>query len=240
METIDPDWIGKANDDVCLDEGPSSERQSGELGPDFQPGPTDVICERGRLSMSHEGNRLLRKHIAALVHNYANAESKLDKSLLVSVVVREIRTGSIPGHFVRRNSKGLWYDAGDAIARDKVGQGFRDMLDNKYKSSTKAKKRRRTEKLEQSFLNQANNDEPHASMTTSKPTDKSTNEADDQLLHLFQRTNQLVLERIKEGTQSDHKDLSQYQESLLVREIPDFQERYAKKTKQSHWNETTH
>jgi len=34
----------------------------------------------------------------------------------------------------------IWYEAGDHLAREKVGQCFRDMLSGQYRSSAKAKK----------------------------------------------------------------------------------------------------
>lgn len=44
----------------------------------------------------------------------------------------------------------MWYEAGDHLAREKVGQCLRDMLHSKYRSSTKAKKLSR--KVKQSML----------------------------------------------------------------------------------------
>ena len=38
---------------------------------------------------------------------------------------------------------GVWQEVGDHLAREKVGQTIRDALHSNYKSSTKAKKKRR-------------------------------------------------------------------------------------------------
>jgi hypothetical protein len=40
---------------------------------------------------------------------------------------------------------GRWFEVGDSVAREKIGQCMRDQLHSKYKSSTKAKQGRRKE-----------------------------------------------------------------------------------------------
>jgi len=42
-----------------------------------------------------------------------------------------------------RNSSCCYYQVSDNFAREKIGQNLRDKLSNKYRSSTKAKRRRR-------------------------------------------------------------------------------------------------
>ena len=112
------------------------------LASNFQPGPQDVICRRGKTAYIHNAHfrELLQSHL----EKYSQASSKLEKSLVVSEVVDTIREGSPLGGFVRCVD-GVWYEVGDSIAREKCGGSFRDMLHNQYKSSTKAKKRRRQE-----------------------------------------------------------------------------------------------
>lgn len=112
------------------------------LAINFQPGPKDVICRRGKTAYNH--NKHFRVLIEKHLQKYSNASSKLEKSLVVSDVVDTIREGSPMGGFVRCLD-GVWYEVGDSIAREKCGGSFRDMLHTQYKSSTKAKKRRRQE-----------------------------------------------------------------------------------------------
>merc|ERR1711865_1331459 len=73
------------------------------------------------------------------------ASTKFEKSMIVSEIVDEIRSRSNNtsdgGGFIRRRS-GIFYEAGDHFAREKVGQSLRDSLSDKYRSSTRAKKQR--------------------------------------------------------------------------------------------------
>jgi hypothetical protein len=104
---------------------------------DFEPGPFDVICGRGKSIFSHEGNRQFRHCIAQNAHRYARARSKLDKGLIVIGVVDEIRRKSMnAGGFVRciKNStlqgqpENQWVEIGDDLARDKVGHALRSFV----------------------------------------------------------------------------------------------------------------
>lgn len=108
----------------------------------FQPTSSDVICRRGKTAYEH--NQHFRDLIESRLSAYSSASSKLEKSLVVTEVVDLIREKSPLGGFVRQVD-GKWYEVGDSIAREKCGGMFRDMLHTKYKSSTKAKKKRRAE-----------------------------------------------------------------------------------------------
>lgn len=113
-----------------------------QLGFDFQPCASDVVCKRGKRAFNH--NQHFREIIQQRLDKYSQASSKLEKSLVVSDVVDAVRARSPMGGFVRE-IEGTWYEVGDSIAREKVGGSFREMLHTQYKSSTKAKKRRRQE-----------------------------------------------------------------------------------------------
>ena len=92
------------------------------LAPGFSPGPFDVICARGRVAKNHSGN-LRYKHIIELnLPKYNEAKSKVDKSLIVSSIIESIRESSPHGGFVKEEN-GQWFEVGDHIAREKVGQG---------------------------------------------------------------------------------------------------------------------
>ncbi|KAL7574357.1 hypothetical protein ACA910_008460 [Epithemia clementina (nom. ined.)] len=124
-----------------------------------QPGPTDVICARGKRAFNHPGNRRFRELVERHMDQYSKATTKLEKSVLVSQIVDGVRHATPPGGFLRESEDPaaavqqkndelpVWYEVGDAVAREKVGQGFRDLLHMKYKSSTKAKKRRRVQQM---------------------------------------------------------------------------------------------
>lgn len=111
------------------------------LPADFVPGPCDVICARGKEAKNHSGNKLYRNLINKSLERYSTANNKYEKTLIVSEVVERIRSAGTG--FVKKESDGLWYEVGDHVAREKVGQNFRDSLSSQYKSSTKSKRRRR-------------------------------------------------------------------------------------------------
>ena len=74
---------------------------------------------------------------------YSNAKTKIEKTIIVSSIVDEVRDRSPTGGFVKENAEGQWYEVGDQMAREKVGKSFRDLLN--YKSSNGAKLARRKE-----------------------------------------------------------------------------------------------
>ena len=113
------------------------------------PAPSDVICGRGRLCTEHPGNREFRKIVNSHLDSYAKADSKMEKSLLVSAIVNMVRRNSPNGGFLKKNSKtGRYQAVSDRIAREKVGQMLRDALHTQYKSSTAAKRKRRLHEMD--------------------------------------------------------------------------------------------
>ena len=73
----------------------------------------------------------------------------MKKSVIVSEIVDFVRSNSPNGGFVKQDEvTGEWYEVGTYLAREKTSQAFRDSLHLQYKSSTKAKKRRRDAKKE--------------------------------------------------------------------------------------------
>ena len=114
---------------------PSRTTEMIELPADFVPGPSHVICAKGKQAKQHPANRFLKSLVQAHLVEYSECPSKLERSFLVSKMIKMIRQ---QGGFVR-NIDGTWCDVGDRNAREKIGQAFRDSLHTKYKSSTKAK-----------------------------------------------------------------------------------------------------
>ena len=94
--------------------------------------------------MNHVGNVRFREIIRSQLPRYNACRSKMEKSLIVTNIVDSVRDYSPNGGFVKKDkTTGVWYDVGDNLAREKIGQTIRDQLHSKYKSSTKAKKERR-------------------------------------------------------------------------------------------------
>jgi len=108
-----------------------------------------VICGRGKRAYDHKGNARFRKLISKEMERYEKSVSKVEKSSIVSDIIFRVRGASPPGSFVREDTDqpGTWLEVGDAVAREKIGQSFRDLLHTKYSSSTKAKKRKRSANL---------------------------------------------------------------------------------------------
>ena len=59
--------------------------------------------------------------IEANLEKYSLASTKIEKSLIVSGIVDAVRESSPDGGFVKEE-RGLWYEVGDHIAREKCGQ----------------------------------------------------------------------------------------------------------------------
>ncbi|CAB9525325.1 Nitrilase family, member 2 [Seminavis robusta] len=111
----------------------------------FQPGKYDVLCARGKKAHNSEGNKRFRTLVSIHAERYAACSCKMEKSRIVSHIVDTVRRASPHGGFVKLVD-GVYWEAGDRAAKEKVGQTFRDILHNKYSSSTKAKARARMEK----------------------------------------------------------------------------------------------
>lgn len=92
-----------------------------ELSSNFIPGPSDVICGRGSSAAQHPGNTRFHSIISSNLMLYSEAQSKLDKSLIVSSIIKSIENGSPPGRFVKQIN-GLWCEVGDNLTREKCGQ----------------------------------------------------------------------------------------------------------------------
>jgi len=98
---------------------------------------------------------------------YSAATSKQEKSRIVSSIVDTIRRSSANGGFVKLDPlTGNWFEVGDHLAREKVGQTLRDALHTKYSSSTKAKKRRRQAEKARARAVESHPEEPIAMPST--------------------------------------------------------------------------
>lgn len=86
-------------------------------------GDFDVLSGRGGGTNIHPGNRDFRDLINKYRKVYLLAK-KNDKPNISMYAVNEIRKNN--GRFLKKNEKsGLWYEIGDAAAREKTSQAFR-------------------------------------------------------------------------------------------------------------------
>mmetsp|Transcript_1079 Transcript_1079/g.2288 ORF Transcript_1079/g.2288 Transcript_1079/m.2288 type:complete len:281 (-) Transcript_1079:100-942(-) len=113
------------------------------LPEDYEPTQYDVLCGRGKKCFVHAGNQTMRDLVQAHLPKYSVATCKMEKGHIISLVYEEICDQAGIGGFIKKDDEGRWYDVGEFLAREKVSQAFRDALQDKYKSSTASKKKRR-------------------------------------------------------------------------------------------------
>lgn len=115
---------------------------------DFQPSNYSVMIGRAKDCKEAIGNRRLKVFVDLALHDYKNAKYKMQKTIVVSTIVEKIQDAcNNHGAFIKY-ADGRWWEVDDATAREKVGYALRDLLHDKYKSSSKAKsavRRRRSQ-----------------------------------------------------------------------------------------------
>jgi hypothetical protein len=83
------------------------------------------MCAQGGTN-HHPGNKLYRKMVEERKINYVNCK-RLDKPLVALGIIREWRSQTPPGRFLKMDEKtGLWNDVGDKKAREKTSQALRE------------------------------------------------------------------------------------------------------------------
>lgn len=107
------------------------------LPQDFVPDIKTVLCHRGKVYSTAPGNVRLGNIVKTYIPLYAQAETKTQKSEIVSVIMDRVlkEEGTI---FVKLVN-GRYHHVDDSAAREKVGGMLRDRLHMRYKSSSKAK-----------------------------------------------------------------------------------------------------
>jgi hypothetical protein len=115
---------------------PASGSQNAQLPAEFHPSDYSVLCGRGKDSFNHIGNRRFRTLSSMYIDRYSQANTRSDKSAIVSEIINVIRQAD--GNFWRFKS-GAWFEVGFHCAREKVGASLRDLLHTQYRSSSKAK-----------------------------------------------------------------------------------------------------
>jgi hypothetical protein len=114
----------------------TSRTERSQLGVDFQPSDSSVICGRGKASYEHPGNCRLRMLVSTFASDYSHASRKTAKSAIVANIVAEIRQ---EGGVFCKYEQGAWFEIAAYNAREKVSALLRDLLPSDYRSSAKAK-----------------------------------------------------------------------------------------------------
>lgn len=92
----------------------------------YEPTALDVCSGRGKSNWHHAGNVAFRNIIQSNVQRYTDSVNKIGKTLVIASIVDDLRTAGY--QFIKKNKGGIWYDIGDAEAREKVAHGLRDQV----------------------------------------------------------------------------------------------------------------
>ena len=121
--------------------------------------------------------------------------------MLVSDIIVYIRSKG-NGFIKKDRTTGKWVDAGNLIAREKVGQLFRNTLSNQYKSAFKVKRRRRISAANRLagklFEVVISNKKVSREMAKLSKVAQQDSLSDSKLFNAFTRINLSILEHIKE------------------------------------------
>ena len=113
----------------------------------YTPVGKTVVCGRGKVCVNSPGNKHLQSLVKNWLQKYSKAKTKMDKSAIVSCILRDVKQATFPEPaFVKPNKDKVYCEVTDAFAREKIGGMFRDLLHTQYKSSNKAKNARKRAK----------------------------------------------------------------------------------------------
>ena len=104
------------------------------LPADFIPNEsTDILCGRGNFAVNHPANIVFNEIVRSSHQGYANAKRRVDKSMVVASVLKEL-TEDAGTRFVKRQGK-QWYEMTTEQAHDKIGHCIRDMIRQETKEN---------------------------------------------------------------------------------------------------------
>jgi hypothetical protein len=109
-----------------------------------------VIIGRGKSFNDAVGNQRLRVIATSFLSKYTKATTKNEKTLIVSNIVDMVQVACPRGAAFIKLVNGRWWQVDTLTAREKVGYVLRDLLSDKYKSSSKAKVAKRRIQREES------------------------------------------------------------------------------------------
>ena len=80
--------------------------------------------------------------IISRLEEHTGAKKKDEKSAVISFLVSQVRMADPKGSFIKCDKRtNRWFDMGDFAAREKISQIFQDILHEKYKSSSKRRRK---------------------------------------------------------------------------------------------------
>jgi hypothetical protein len=137
----------------------STDKTKTLLPENFTPSEYSVICGNKRAYFNSVGNSRFRVICKMHAEEYRTAQTKNEKSYVVSNVMKILRNACPVGSFVTLE-KGRWWEVSDRTAREKVGTFFRDLCSPDYKSSSKNKIAQRKVNRKQSSSSLEESSEP--------------------------------------------------------------------------------
>lgn len=165
--------------------------------------PQDVLSGRGGGTNQHEGNCFFRSLINENRENYLRAK-KNDKPFISLSIVSAIRQRN--GRFLKKDEKrGLWFEIGDAAAREKTSQALRQRAPEyrrqMFEKECEAIRQQQQQSVSVSSPMRTSSDastnsavsnlgsliapvSPYSSSTCNSKTSTSAN-ADDAMLHIY-------------------------------------------------------
>ena len=102
----------------------------------YSPSPESVVIGKGGHT---RGRSRLRMIAAKFLEEYSQATTKIEKSAIVSKIVEIVQKGCPDGGAFIRFADGRWWEVDSSKAREKVGYVLRDLLHDKYRSSSTSK-----------------------------------------------------------------------------------------------------
>ena len=109
------------------------------LPDNFEPSPYSVLIGRGKACTEATGNKRLKVIVSTFLDEYSQAaESRIEKTIIVSKIIDMVRDATPRGAFIKQED-GIWWEVSDHVARERVGSMLRDMLHEQYRSSSKSK-----------------------------------------------------------------------------------------------------
>ena len=92
----------------------------------FEPSPYSVLIGRGKACTEATGNKRLKVIVSTFLDEYSRAaESRIEKSIIVSKIIDMVRDATPQGAFVKQED-GIWWEVSDHVARERVGSMLRD------------------------------------------------------------------------------------------------------------------
>jgi hypothetical protein len=119
------------------------------LPQNYSSTPHTVIVGRGREPKENLGNRRLRALTMSFLPKYQEDDKRIKTEIVSNIIAMIQNACPDGGAFIKHAKNGRWYEVSNSVAREKVGYVFRDLLADKYKSSSKSKVARRRDMMQE-------------------------------------------------------------------------------------------